>query len=56
VKIDYVDISVDEFAQKMADFSADLDKFFAESAELEKEIKEKLQTLKFNESVINSSK
>ena len=56
VKIDYVDISADEFAQKMADFSADLDKLFAESAELEKEIKEKLQTLKFNELVINSSK
>ncbi len=48
VKIDYVDISADEFAQKMAGFSADLDKLFAESAELEKEIKEKLQTLKFN--------
>ena len=48
VKIDYVDISADEFAQKMAEFSADLDKLFTESAELEKEIKEKLQTLKFN--------
>ena len=56
VKIDYVDISAEEFAQKMAGFSADLDKLFTESAELEKEIKEKLQTLKFNESVINSSK
>ncbi len=48
VKIDYVDISAEEFAQKMAGFSADLDKLFTESAELEKEIKEKLQTLKFN--------
>ena len=48
VKIDYVDISADEFSQKMAGFSADLDKLFLESAELEKEIKEKLQTLKFN--------
>jgi type I restriction enzyme M protein len=48
VKIDYVDISADEFAQKMAGFSADLDKLFTESAELEKEIKENLQTLKFN--------
>ena len=48
VKIDYVDISAEEFEQKMAGFSADLDKLFAESAELEKEIKEKLQTLKFN--------
>ena len=48
VKIDYVDISADEFAQKMAGFSVDLDKLFTESAELEKEIKEKLQMLKFN--------
>ena len=48
VKIDYVDISAEEFAQKMAGFSADLDKLFTESAELEKEIKEKLQMLKFN--------
>ena len=48
VKIDYVDISADEFAQKMAEFSADLDKFFAESAELEREIKDKLQRLEFN--------
>ena len=48
VKIDYVDISADEFAQKMADFSADLDKLFAESAELEREIKDKLQRLQFN--------
>ena len=48
VKIDYVDISAEEFAQKMAGFSADLDKLFTESAELGKEIKEKLQTLKFN--------
>ena len=43
-----MDISAEEFAQKMAGFSADLDKLFTESAELEKEIKEKLQTLKFN--------
>ena len=48
VKIESVDISADEFSQKMAGFSADLDKLFLESAELEKEIKEKLQTLKFN--------
>ena len=49
VKIDYVDISADEFEQKMAGFSADLDKLFAESAELEKEIKEKLKSLRFND-------
>lgn len=53
VKIDYVDISVEEFAheefaQKMAGFSADLDKLFTESAELEKEIKDRQAILKFN--------
>lgn len=48
VKIDYVDISAEEFEQKMAGFSADLDKLFAESAELEKEIKDRLAMLKFN--------
>ncbi|EHK90656.1 HsdM family class I SAM-dependent methyltransferase [Aggregatibacter actinomycetemcomitans] len=49
VKIDYVDISADEFEQKMAGFSADLDRLFAESAELEQEIGEKLQMLRFGE-------
>ena len=48
VKIDYVDISAEEFEQKVAGFSANLDKLFAESAKLEKEIKEKLQTLIFD--------
>ncbi len=48
VKIDYVDISVEEFAQKMARFSSDLDNLFTESAELEKEIKDRLAILKFN--------
>lgn len=48
VKIDYVDISAEEFAQKMAGFSADLNKLFTESAELEKEIKDRLAMLKFN--------
>ena len=33
----------------MAGFSADLDKLFAESAELEKEITEKLKSLRFND-------
>ncbi|EGY33404.1 hypothetical protein SC1083_1520 [Aggregatibacter actinomycetemcomitans serotype e str. SC1083] len=49
MKIDYVDISADEFEQKMAAFSADLDRLFAESVELEREIGEKLQMLRFGE-------
>ena len=48
VKIDYVDISADEFVQKMAGFSADLDNLLTESVELEKEIKDRLTMLKFN--------
>ena len=48
VKIDYVAISADEFEQKMADFSANLDDLFAQSAALEKEIKEKLASLRFH--------
>ncbi len=48
VKIDYVAISADEFEQKMVDFSANLDDLFAQSAVLERDIKEKLASLKFN--------
>ena len=44
-----MDISAEEFEQKMAGFSADLDKLFAQSAELEKEIKEKLKSLRFSD-------
>ena len=51
VKIDYVDISADEFAQKMAWFSSDLDNLFTESVELEKEIKDRLTMLKFEDKV-----
>lgn len=48
VKIDYVAISADEFEQKMADFSANLDSLFKQSSELEIEIKEKLASLRLN--------
>lgn len=45
VKIDYVDISADEFTQKMADFQANLDELFAQSATLEQQIKANLSKL-----------
>lgn len=48
VKIDYVAISADEFEQKMADFSANLDDLFAQSTQLEHDIKMQLGKLKFN--------
>lgn len=45
VKIDYVDISADKFTQKMADFQANLDELFAQSATLEQQIKANLSKL-----------
>lgn len=45
VKIDYVDISADEFTQKMADFQTNLDELFAQSATLEQQIKANLKHL-----------
>ena len=47
VKIEYVDITHDEFEAKMKGFSDNLDKMFAESRELETEIKEQLSGLKY---------
>lgn len=42
VKIDYVDITADEFAQKMKSYSSNLETLFAESRSLEEEIKKQL--------------
>jgi type I restriction enzyme M protein len=47
VKIEYVDITPAEFANKMGAFKANLDSLFAESQELEKEIKKQLGGLKY---------
>ena len=47
VKIDYVEISAQEFEQKMAGFNQELSALFSESAELEKEIQDKLAKLVF---------
>jgi type I restriction enzyme M protein len=47
VKIEYVDISQDEFEEKLRSFSSNLDRFFAESRELEVEIKRQLAGLKY---------
>ena len=46
VKIEYVDISQDEFEDKLRTFSSNLDRFFAESRALEIEIKRQLTGLK----------
>lgn len=47
VKIEYVDITHDEFEAKMKGFTDNLDEMFAESRELEAEIKEQLANLKY---------
>ena len=47
VKIEYVDISQDEFEAKLRTFSSSLDRFFAESRDLEIEIKRQLAGLKY---------
>jgi type I restriction enzyme M protein len=47
VKIEYVDITKEEFDTKMKDFSNNLDKMFAKSKTLEDEIKKQLKGLKY---------
>lgn len=51
IKIDYVDITEDEFNRRMATFQQTLTEQFEESHRLEKEIMAQLQSLKFNENV-----
>lgn len=51
IKIDYVDITEEEFNRRMADFQQTLTEQFEESLRLEKEILAQLQSLKFNENV-----
>jgi type I restriction enzyme M protein len=47
VKIEYTDISPEEFAAKMEGFKSNLDALFAESKTLEKEIQKQLNGLKY---------
>ena len=47
VKIDYTDITPAEFEAKMTGFKTNLDKLFAESSDLEVEIKKQLAGLKY---------
>jgi type I restriction enzyme M protein len=49
VKIEYVDITQQEFNAKMQGFTDNLDKLFAESKELEVEIKKQLTGLKYGD-------
>jgi type I restriction enzyme M protein len=47
VKIEYVDLTPTEFAEKMKGFTDNLDRLFSESRELEKEIKKQLAGLRY---------
>jgi len=47
IKIEYVDITADEFAAKMKSFESDLESLFAESKSLEKEINENFKRLRY---------
>lgn len=51
IKIDYVDITEEEFKARMASFRQTLTEQFAESARLEAEIMRQLDSLKFNENI-----
>lgn len=48
IKIDYVDITEEEFNQRMADYQKTLSGQFAESHRLEEEIMTQIKSLKFN--------
>lgn len=47
VKIEYVDITPEQFAEKMQGFTSNLDRLFSQSRELETEIKKQLAGLKY---------
>lgn len=49
VKIKYVDITPEQFAEKMQGFTSNLDSLFSQSRKLETEIKKQLVGLKFHE-------
>jgi type I restriction enzyme M protein len=48
IKIDYVDITEEEFNSRMAEYKSNLSEMFAESHRLEAEIMQQLDSLKFN--------
>lgn len=51
IKIDYVDITEEEFNRRMKEYKSTLAKQFEESHKLEEEIMKQLASLKFNEDV-----
>lgn len=49
IKIDYVDITAEEFNKRMSDYKSKLTEMFKESHRLEAEIMKQLESLEFNE-------
>lgn len=47
VKIEYVELTQEEFNKKIKEFSNNLDKYFSEGKKLEKEIRQRLEELKY---------
>lgn len=48
MKIEYVDITAEQFAAKMQGFTDNLDTLFAESRDLETQIKTQLASLRYD--------
>ena len=48
MKIEYVELSPEEFNQRMAAYSSRLEKYFAEGKRLEEEIEERLGELRYD--------
>ena len=48
VKIEYVDLTPEEFAAKMAQFTETLQNFFREGEELQQEIMKQLKKINYN--------
>ena len=49
VKIEYVDITPEQFAEKMQGFTSSLDNLFKQSRKLETKIKKQMAGLKYGE-------
>lgn len=54
IKIDYVDITEEEFNSRMTEYKKTLSKQFAESHRLEEEILKQLEALRFNANIENN--
>ena len=48
MKIEFVELTPEEFEDKMNTFKSNLDKFFSEGKALEDEIKERLEELSYD--------